>query len=69
MADIDLKRELDNALAGLGEMNRAMVAELQKANEDEAGAYVQFLDAQIKAIAQVTACVEKAAHGKTAPFI
>jgi len=69
MANMDLQRTLDDALAALGDMNSALVAELQKANEDDAQAYVQFLDAQMKLVARVRDSVEKASHSKTAPFI
>jgi hypothetical protein len=68
MADEDLRRNLDDALAGLNEMNQALVAQLQKANEDDAQDYVQFLDSQIKAIAHVSQCIEKAAHAETPAF-
>jgi hypothetical protein len=33
MAEVDLKRALDGAIATLGEMHHASVAELQKAEE------------------------------------
>jgi hypothetical protein len=69
VADIDLQRILDDAIAELGEMNRAVVAELQKANEDDAQDYVKFLDGQMKSIARVTQCVENASHAKTPPFV
>jgi hypothetical protein len=69
MADIDLKRTLDDALAGLGEMHHAMVAQLQKANEDDAQDYVKFLESQLESIAHVSKCVETASQAKPLPFV
>jgi hypothetical protein len=69
MPDTDLKRTLDEALSGLGEMHHALVAELQKANEDDAQDYVKFLDAQIKSVAHVSQCVEKAGEAKSPAFV
>jgi hypothetical protein len=69
MAEIDLKRTLDDASAGLAEMHHAAVAQLQKANEAEAQDYVDFLEAQIEAIAHVTQCIETAKTGKALPFV
>jgi hypothetical protein len=66
---VDLKRTLDDASAALQSMHHATVAELQKANEAEAKDYVQFLEAQIESIAQVTKSIETANKGKDLPFV
>jgi hypothetical protein len=66
---IDLKRTLDEASEALQNMHHATVAELQKANEAEAQDYVQYLEAQIESIAQVSRCVEMASKGKDLPFV
>lgn len=66
---VDLKRTLDEASEGLQNMHHATVAELQKANEAEAQDYVQFLEAQIESIAQVSRCIEAAHKGKDLPFV
>ena len=68
MATDDVKRTLDEALAGLREMHHSTTAELQKATEAEAQEYVKFLEAQIQSIAKISTCVEKATQGKTLPF-
>jgi hypothetical protein len=69
MAELDLKRVLDGAIATLGEMHHATVSELQKANEAEAKEYVRFLESQVESIAKVSKCIEMAMKGKTLPFV
>jgi len=69
MVDIDLKRTIDDALAGLTELHHATVAQLQKANEADAQEYVQFLESQIQSIAKISKCVEIAKEAKPAPFV
>jgi hypothetical protein len=69
MAEVDLKRVLDDASATLAQMHHASVGELQKAKEAEAEEYVSFLDAQIESIAKVSKCIEAAMTGKTLPFV
>jgi hypothetical protein len=69
MPEFDLKRTLDSAIEKLGEMHHATVGELQKANEAEAQDYVEFLEAQVESIAQITTFVESAMKGKELPFV
>jgi hypothetical protein len=69
MADVDLKRVLDDAIADLGEMHHATVSELEKANEAEAEEYVRFLESQVESIAKVSKCIETAMKGKSLPFV
>jgi len=69
MVTIDIKRTLDDALASLSEMHHATVAELQKANEAEAQDYVEFLESQIRSIADISKCVEIAMEAKGTPFV
>lgn len=69
MAEVDLKRALDGAVATLGEMHHATVSELQKANEAEAEEYVRFLESQVESIANVSKCIETAMKGKSLPFV
>lgn len=69
MAEVDLKRALDGAVATLGEMHHATVGELEKANEAEAEEYVRFLESQVESIANVSKCIETAMKGKSLPFV
>jgi hypothetical protein len=69
LQEVDMKQTLDEASKGLQTMHHAAVAELQKANEAEAQDYVQFLEAQIESIAQVSKCIEAAHQGKDLPFV
>jgi hypothetical protein len=69
MAEVDLKRALDGAMATLDEMHHATVSELQKANEAEAEEYVRFLESQIESIANVSKCIKTAMTGKSLPFV
>jgi hypothetical protein len=69
MAEVDLKRALDGAIATLGEMHHASVAELQKAEEAGAKEYVRFLQSQVEYIAKVSKCIETAMKGKSLPFV
>jgi hypothetical protein len=69
MAEVDLKRALDDASATLGKLHHASVAELQKAEEAGAEEYVRFLQSQIEYIAKVSKCIETAMKGKSLPFV
>lgn len=69
MAEVDLKRALDAAMAALGKMHDATVKELQKANEAEAEEYVRFLESQVESIAGVSKSIETAMQGKSLPFV
>ncbi len=68
MGTDDVKRTLDEALAGLSDMHHSTTSELQKATEAEAQEYAKFLEAQIESIAKISKSVEKAMEGKTVPF-
>jgi hypothetical protein len=69
MPEVDLKRALDGAMAILGEMHHASVAELQKAKEAETEEYVSFLESQVECIAKASKCIETAMKGKALPFV
>jgi hypothetical protein len=69
MAEVDLKRALDDASATLDKLHHASVAELQKAEEAGAEEYVRFLHLQIEYIAKVSKCIETAMKGKSLPFV
>ena len=68
MAEVDVKRALDEAIATLHEMHHATVGELQKANEAESQEYVSFLEAQVKSIASVSQSIDTAMKGKSLPI-
>ena len=69
MAEVDLKRALDDATAILEQMHHATVSELEKANEAEAEEYVHFLEYQIESISKILKSIQTAMQGKALPLI